>query len=50
MSQYDLTDLERRLIETLLADQPQGIPRVNDRRALNGIHWVLQIRNAIARP
>ena len=42
MSRYDLTDFEWRVIEPLLPDKPRGVPRVDDRRVLNGIFWVLR--------
>jgi transposase len=42
MSQYDLTDFEWRVIEPLLPNKPRGEPRVDDRRVLNGIFWVLR--------
>lgn len=42
MSRYDLTDLEWCVIEPLLPNKPRGGPRVNDRRVLNGIFWVLR--------
>src|SRR5512132_464350 len=42
MSRYDLTDFEWRVIEPLLPNKPRGIPRVDDRRILNGIFWVLR--------
>ena len=42
MSRYDLTDLEWRVIEPLLPNKPRGVPRVDDRRTLNGIFWVLR--------
>lgn len=42
MSRYDLTDFEWRVIKPLLPNKPRGVPRVNDRRALNGIFWVLR--------
>ena len=42
MSRYDLTDFEWRVIEPLLPNKPRGVPRVDDRRALNGIFWVLR--------
>jgi transposase len=42
MSRYDLTDFEWRVIEPLLPNKPRGIPRVDDRRVLNGIFWVLR--------
>ncbi len=41
MSRYDLTDFEWRVIEPLLPNKPRGVPRVDDRRVLNGIFWVL---------
>jgi transposase len=37
MSRYDLTDFEWRVIEPLLRNKPRGVPRVDDRRVLNGI-------------
>ncbi len=42
MSRYDLTDFEWRVIEPLLRNKPRGVPRVDDRRVLNGIFWVLR--------
>jgi transposase len=42
MSRYDLTDFEWRMIEPLLPNKPRGVPRVDDRRTLNGIFWVLR--------
>lgn len=39
MSRYDLTDSEWLVIEPLL---PEVLPRVDDRRVLNGIFWVLR--------
>ena len=42
MGRYDLTDFEWRIIEPLLPDKPRGVPRVDDRRVLNGIYWVLR--------
>lgn len=42
MSRYDLTDFEWRVIELLLPSKPRGVPRVDDRRVLNGIFWVLR--------
>src|SRR6516162_8511617 len=41
MSRYELTDSEWRVIEPLLPNKPRGVPRVDDRRVLNGIFWVL---------
>ena len=42
MSRYDLSDFEWRVIEPLLPNKPRGVPRVDDRRVLNGIFWVLR--------
>lgn len=42
MSRYDLTDFEWRVIAPLLPNKPRGIPRVDDRRVLNGFFWVLR--------
>src|ERR1700745_169513 len=42
MSRYDLTDFEWRVIEPLLPNKPRGVPRVDDRRVLNGIFSVLR--------
>jgi transposase len=39
---YDLTDFEWSVIEPLLPNKPRGVPRVEDRRVLNGIFWVLR--------
>jgi transposase len=42
MSRYDLTDFKWRVIEPLLPNKPRGVPRVDDRRVLNGIFWALR--------
>jgi len=42
MSRYDLTDLEWRVNSPLLPNKPRGVLRVDDRRVLNGIFWVLR--------
>lgn len=42
MSRYDLTDYEWRVIGPLLPNKPRGVLRVDDRRVLNGIFWVLR--------
>ncbi|MCL5776448.1 IS5 family transposase [Limibaculum sp. FT325] len=39
---YALTDAEWRLIKPTLPCKPRGVPRVDDRRVLNGIFWVLR--------
>jgi len=42
MGRYDLTDFEWSIIQPLLPTKPRGVPRVDDRRVLNGIFWVLR--------
>ena len=49
MKRYDLTDFEWSVIEPLLPKKPRGVPRVDDRRVLNGILWV-PLRCAVAGP
>src|SRR5271167_4446074 len=39
---YELTDYECATIKPFLPNKPRGVPRVNDRRVLNGIFWVLR--------
>lgn len=39
MRRHELTDFEWKIIEPLLPNKPRGVPRVNDRRVLNGILW-----------
>src|SRR5690242_279178 len=39
---YELTDNEWVAIKPMLPNKPRGVPRVNDRRVLNGIFWVLR--------
>ena len=39
---YELIDHEWAAIRPMLPNKPRGIPRVNDRRVLNGIFWVLR--------
>ena len=39
---YELTDGEWAAIKRMLPNKPRGVPRVNDRRVLNGILWVLR--------
>jgi transposase len=38
---YELTDYEWAAIKPFLPNKPRGVPRVNDRRVLNGILWAL---------
>ena len=42
VSRYDLTEFEWRVIAPLLPNKPRGVARVDDRRVLNGIFWVLR--------
>ncbi len=39
---YELTDFEWSLIKPLLPNKSRGVPRVDDRRVLNGIYWRLR--------
>jgi transposase len=39
---YELTDHEWAAIRPMLPNKSRGVPRVNDRRVLNGIFWVLR--------
>jgi transposase len=39
---YELADKEWAAIKPMLPNKPRGVPRVNDRRVLNGIFWVLR--------
>jgi transposase len=39
---YELTDHEWGIIGPMLTNNPRGVPRVDDRRVLNGIFWVLR--------
>jgi transposase len=47
---YELTDYEWAAIKPFLPNKPRGVPRLNDRRVLNGIFWVLRSGCAVARP
>ena len=42
MARYDLSEAEWRLVEPLLPHKPRGVPRVDDRRVINGIFYVLR--------
>ena len=42
MGRYDLTDFEWAAIQPVLPNKPRGVPRVDDRRVLNGIFWRLR--------
>ena len=39
---YQLTDYEWAAIRPMLPNKPRGVLRVDDRRVLNGIFWVLR--------
>jgi transposase len=39
---YELTAEEWAAIRPMLPNKPRGVPRVNDRRVLNGIFWILR--------
>lgn len=39
LRRYELTDFEWSIIQPLLPNKPRGVPRVEDRRVLNGILW-----------
>jgi transposase len=39
---YDLTEFEWKAIQPLLPNKPRGVPRVDDRRVLNGIFYHLR--------
>ncbi|KGB55879.1 Transposase [Sphingopyxis sp. LC81] len=36
---FELTDFEWSIIEPQLPNKPRGVPRVDDRRVINGILW-----------
>ena len=39
---YALSETEWKIIQPILPSKPRGVPRVDDRRVLNGIFWVLR--------
>lgn len=39
---YDLTEFEWKTIQPLLPNKPRGVARVDDRRVLNGIFFILR--------
>ena len=41
---YGLSDYEWSVIRPMLPNKPRGVPRVDDRRVLDGIFWVLRDR------
>jgi transposase len=42
MGRYELTEFEWKAIRPLLPNKPRGVPRVDDRKVLNGIFWILR--------
>jgi hypothetical protein len=47
---YELHDHEWAAIKPMLPNKPRGVPRVNDRRVLNGIFLGSTIWRTVARP
>ena len=50
MQGYELTEFEWGVIAPLLPNKPRGVPRVDDRRVLNGIFWVLRTGRGVRCP
>jgi hypothetical protein len=50
MAHFDLTDFEWSVIHPLLPTKARGVPRVDDRRVLNGIFWRLRRRTVGRHP
>ena len=46
---YEFSDGEWATIRPMLPNKARGVPRVDDRRILNGVFWVA-VRRAVARP
>ena len=42
MARFELSDAEWSVIAPLLPNKPRGVPRVDDRRVLNGIFYILR--------
>jgi hypothetical protein len=40
---YEPNDYEWGVIQPMLPNKPRRVPRVDDRRVLNGIFWVLRL-------
>jgi transposase len=47
---YELSDSEWSVIDAMLPNKPRGVPRVDDRRVLNGIFWILRFGRTLAGP
>jgi len=39
---HEFSDSEWSIISPMLPNKPRGVPRVDDRRVLNGIFWILR--------
>ena len=46
----ELSDHEWDVIDPMLPNKPRGVPRVDERRVLNGIFWVLRSGYAVMSP
>lgn len=44
---YELSDSEWSVIDAMPPNKPGGVSRVDDRRVLNGIFWILRSGEAI---
>ena len=42
MARFDLSETEWAIIAPLLPNKPRGVPRVDDRRVVNGIFYILR--------
>jgi len=42
MGRYELSEFEWKTIRPLLPNKSRGVPRVDDRKVLNGIFWILR--------
>jgi hypothetical protein len=42
ITRYELSNDKWSAIKSMLPNKPRGVPRVSDRRVLNGIFWVLR--------
>lgn len=46
MGRYGLSEAEWRLIQPLLPNKPRGVARLDDRRVINGVFYVLRTGSA----
>ena len=44
MRRHELNDVEQEIIQPLLPRKSGGVPRVDDRRVINGILWRFRTR------